>query len=188
VYLGYGPVLQHWYLILAGGVRERPAPEILVDQWCIKLRPWQPSSPHRSRTDPAHNHVRVAHRLPTAAVHTHMVHGKPPAAGAEHFLGVSLGVSQVFLLSQTPNFAQKSPERGPKPPWGLGGPPSPSGGCRHPPEPPRPGRGHGWGGGFINTARWRGSYIANIEHRPHSSRSGVTAVILTVLAVQYGAE
>jgi hypothetical protein len=133
VYLGYGPVLQHWYLILAGGVRERPAPGILVDQWCIKLRPWQPSSPHRSCTDPAHNHVRVAHRLPTAAVHTHMVHGKPPAVGAKHCLGVSLGVSALLDPKFCPKVAGKRPE---KPPWGLGGPPSPSGGCRHPPEPP----------------------------------------------------
>ena len=35
-------------------------------------------------------------RPPTAAVHTHTVHGRPRAAGAERFLGMFLGVLKRF--------------------------------------------------------------------------------------------
>ena len=65
---------------------------------------------------------------PTAAVHTRTVHGRPRAAGAERFLGMLPSVSQAFLPSQTPNFAQISPKRAPK---------SPHGGLRWSPEPER---------------------------------------------------
>ena len=72
---------------------------------------------------------------PTAAVHICTVRGRPRAAGAEHFLGMLPSVSQAFLPSQTPNFAQISPKRAPKSPHGgLGRPSEPE---RGPPAPTR---------------------------------------------------
>ena len=65
---------------------------------------------------------------PTAAVHTRTVRGRPRVAGAERFFGMLPSVSQAFLPSQTPNFAQISPKRAPK---------SPHGGLRWSPEPER---------------------------------------------------
>ena len=65
---------------------------------------------------------------PTAAVHTRTVRGRPRTAGAKRFLDMLPSVSQAFLPSQTPNFAQISPKRAPK---------SPHGGLRRPPEPER---------------------------------------------------
>jgi hypothetical protein len=86
---------------------------------------------------------------PAAAVHTRTVRGRPRAAGAERFLDTHLSVSQAFLPSHTPNFAQISPKRAPKSSHrGSGGPPSPNGAHRHPPGPPRPRRGLGGAAGL----------------------------------------
>jgi hypothetical protein len=54
---------------------------------------------------------------PTAAVHTRTVRWRPQAAGAERFLGMLPSVSQALLPSQTPNFAEKSPEKLPRGAW-----------------------------------------------------------------------
>jgi hypothetical protein len=84
---------------------------------------------------------------PAAAVHIRTVRGRPWAAGAERSLGMLPSVSQAFLPSLTPNFAQISPKRAPKSPHGgLGWPPEPE---RGPPAPTRaaPTRVGAWVGG-----------------------------------------
>jgi hypothetical protein len=74
----------------------------------------------------------ITHALPTgppsAAMHIHMIRGRPRAAGAERFLGMLPSVSHAFLPSQTPNFAQILPKIAPQ---------SPHGGLGRPPEPER---------------------------------------------------
>ena len=86
---------------------------------------------------------------PTAAVHTRTVRGRPRAAGAERFLGMLPSVSQAFLRSQTPKFAQISPKRAPKNPHGgLGRPPEPERAAGIHPGRPDPGGGLGGAAGL----------------------------------------
>ena len=92
-------------------------PSILV------ARPPKKPFPHPTEAVPIpHTTTRaLPPPTPTAAVHTRTVRGRPRAAGAERFLDMFLGLSQAFLPSHAPNFAQKSPKRGSKSPRGLGG-------------------------------------------------------------------
>jgi hypothetical protein len=113
----------------------------------------------RSRTQPRARALPTG--PPTAAVHIRTVHGRPRAAGAERLLVMLPSISQAFLPPRpqiSTKFRRKEARKAPT--GGSGGPPSPNGGRRHPPGPPRPGRGPGWGGGLINTARWWGALEA----------------------------
>jgi hypothetical protein len=122
-------------------------------------------APHRSRADPAHNHARAAH-ADAHGCRAHP-HGPREAAGdgRRAFLPLSWVCSLAFLTRFCPprpqisaKFRRKEARKAPT--RGSGGPPSPNGGHRHLPGPPRPRWGPGWGGGLINTARRWGALEA----------------------------
>ena len=99
------------------GANLNPIAEILL------ARPLKKPFRHLTGAVPIpHTTTRALPTRPsTAAVYTRTVRGRPRAAGAERFLDMFLGLSQAFLPSHAPHFAQKSPKRGSKSPRGLGG-------------------------------------------------------------------
>ena len=110
-----------------------------------------PPKPCRSHTQPRARCPRRRPRLPCTPARSAGRHGRRAPS-------VSCVCSRAFLRRFYPPEPQIPPKfrrkEARKPPTGgSGGPPSPNGGRRHPPGPPRPGWGPGWGGGLINTAR-----------------------------------
>jgi hypothetical protein len=112
-----GPLGSKILLVIVCGPSANPNPvaEILLAK--------PPKKPfwHRTGTVPIpHTTTRALPTgPPTAAVHIRTVRGTPWAVGAERFLGMLPSVSQAFVSSQTPNFAQISPKRAPKSPHGA---------------------------------------------------------------------
>ena len=123
-----------------------------------KSRFGTPPKPCRSRTQPRARCPRRRPRLPCTPARSTGGRGRRAPS-------VSWVCSRAFLRRFCPpkpqistKFRRKEARKAPT--GGSGGPPSPNGGRRHPPGPPRPGRGPGWGGGLINTARWWGALEA----------------------------